>query len=409
MNVLQINYRDSAGKRSNGFDLGKQLRKRRIKSCNMVWEKTTNDRNIWQLGDGKYRLSSRGWIRSIEDALSVQSLLFPFSWKLLIDNKFYSANLVHYHLIYPACFSLLSLPFLTKLRPSVWTLHDPWPITGHCVHPFDCERWKIGCGSCPDLSSNFVMRRDHTALMWKIKKLAYMFSNIDIVVASKWMLKMAKKSPLVSNFRLHHIPHGIDLDVFRPVSKLKAKKRLGVRPDSIVISFRADKSEFKGFDFTKAFLRKLSLKQPVCLLAFGKKNLVDEFADKYQIIDLGWIRDEKLLVDAYNSSDLMLMPSMAETFGLMAIEAMACEAVVVAFDKTALPEVLFAPDGGLVVPKGDVAALIKTVEQLVSNPQLRRKIGKTARVLAKKHYSVKSYVDDHIALFKDVIERRKKK
>ncbi len=55
----------------------------------------------------------------------------------------------------------------------VLTLHDPWPLTGHCAYFLDCERWRTGCGSCPHLDTPPAMRRDNTHLNWTRKKRIY--------------------------------------------------------------------------------------------------------------------------------------------------------------------------------------------------------------------------------------------
>lgn len=409
MKILQVGYTDQAGRRFNGADLHRQLLKHGFKSEHAVWEKRLDDKYTWLLSESKYRHFVQSIFNHIEERLSVESLLSPFSWKLLFDKHLRSVDLVHYHLIYPRFFSLATLPFLSHKKPSIWTLHDPWPLTGHCVHPLDCQRWKTGCGSCPHLSDLFAMRKDRTALMWKLKKILYRFSDLDIVVASKWMYRRVKQSPLFSKFRLHLIPFGLDLHLFQPANSQKAKKQLGILPNSLVLAVRADPIKFKGFKFIKKCLHQIQAKKPICLLTLGKRGLLNEFRDKYQIIDLGWVDTTELLIKTYNASDIFLTPSTAESFGMMAIEAMACGKPVVAFDRTALSEVMFAPKGGIVVPQGNVKAFTRAVKELLNNSRQRRSIGESARKLARKHYNLSSYVNNHINLYKEVIDQKKRK
>ena len=47
--------------------------------------------------------------------------------------------------------------------PVALTLHDEWLLTGHCAYTLGCERWRIGCGRCPDLTIYPAIRRDSTA------------------------------------------------------------------------------------------------------------------------------------------------------------------------------------------------------------------------------------------------------
>src|SRR3990172_5206778 len=49
-------------------------------------------------------------------------------------------------------FDLRALPWLCRQFPVVMTLHDAWLVSGHCAHSLGCERWRAGCGLCPDLT-----------------------------------------------------------------------------------------------------------------------------------------------------------------------------------------------------------------------------------------------------------------
>ncbi|WP_370574399.1 glycosyltransferase [Methanomethylovorans sp.] len=407
MKTLQIGNIDTKGGRFNGADLHQALLKRGIKSQLCVSMKKTEDENTWQLSLFFGSRILKFIVRQIEKLLSIQSILYPSFLLLYFDKRFLEADIVHYHLIHTGFFSILALPKLSQMKPTVWTLHDPWAMTGHCIYPFDCIRWKKGCGKCPRLDTHIPMFIDNTKLMWKIKRWVYSRSNLDIVVASKWMLDMVKQSPLFSNCRIHYIPFGIDLNVFHPMNAKEAKKLLGVNPNSIVLAFRATTSEFKGLSYVRECIQKLRCDEPICLLTIGEKNLLGEFGDKYEIVDLGWIDESKLPL-FYNACDIFLMPSTAEAFGVMVIEAMACGKPVIVFDGTSLPEVIFAPKGGIVVPQGDVEALRVAIEDLISNSKMRQEIGNSACSIAKENYDAHIFLNRIIELYAKVIENRKK-
>ena len=61
-------------------------------------------------------------------------------------------DIVHCHNLHSNYFDLSALVYLSQHVPTVITLHDAWLLTGHCAHFFDCEKWKTGCGNCPNLS-----------------------------------------------------------------------------------------------------------------------------------------------------------------------------------------------------------------------------------------------------------------
>ncbi|HWI55214.1 MAG TPA: glycosyltransferase [Desulfobacteria bacterium] len=407
MRTLQVGNTDNMGSRFNGKFLHHELLKRGVESELCVWDKNFDDDGTWQMADYTGKELTQRVCRKLEKISSIQSLLYPFSWSLLLNKRFQKTDLVHYHLIHTGYFSIGSFPALTAAKPSVWTIHDSWAMTGHCITPYDCQKWIAGCKGCDKLDTPMPMKMDNSALMWKIKKFLFNKSDIDVIVASKYMLNMAQQSPLFSNFRLHHIPFGLDLSRFKPVDKEKAKREMWIYPGSFVIAFRATTIDYKGLNYIKEALHKLDVDRPVCLLTFDTRDLLKEFRDKYQIIDLGWVEDEDLVAKAYNASDVFLMPSTGEAFGMMAIEAMSCGTPVITFEGTALPDVIFAPHGGIALPKGDTDGLKAAIEKLISEPEELKRLSENVWELVKEHYDSDKQINKMIDLYKEVIARRK--
>jgi hypothetical protein len=221
------------------------------------------------------------------------------------------------------------------------------------------------------------------------------------------MYDMVKQSPLLSHLDVHLIPFGIDLKRFAISDGRDARKRLKIPEGNIVVSFRADQSPYKGFDHVKDSLQRLSVDVPVTLLSVGHPSLLESYRKRFHVIDMGWLTDDDIMLDVYRSTDIFLMPSMAEAFGMMAMEAMACGKPVIVFEGTSLPEVVFAPEGGVAVPQGHVDALTSELEWLISHKEKRMKLGAQARKIAEQHYDKDIYVSRMIDLYKEVIEKRK--
>ena len=260
----------------------------------------------------------------LERQVSLHARLHPHSWALTMHKAVREADLMHLHIIHDGYFSLSALPYVTSKKPTVWTWHDPWPMTGHCIYPLQCRRWQVGCGSCPDLTLPFPMKTDRTAEQFSWKERVYSETRAEIVVASRWMLEMAKQSPLAKHFNFSLIPFGLDLNVYKPGDKQAARARLGVLPDLPVIFIRASATPFKGLlEFVDA-LKALSPDRRMCILVVQETGHFEKLADRHQILEFGWTNDEALLSDLYAACDFFAMPSKAEAFGLMAIEAMAC-------------------------------------------------------------------------------------
>lgn len=409
MKVIQIGDNVKYGHRFNGHDLGKYLRSRGINSEHLVWWKNITDPFTNELSSnfiGKEEL--KGFFSNLNSFYSTNSLFYPFSYDLLFNDSFLDCDVVHLHLIHNGFFGIEHLPIISHLKPVVWTLHDPWAFSGHCIYSMECNRWREGCGECPDLKRTFEIQNDATALNWEYKKLLFQSSDLDIIVASNWMYEHFSRSEFFKNATIHIVNFGIDLDHFKPISDNKlAKRKLGISQKNIVIAFRGTSSIYKGLKYIKACLSKLSVKQPLTLLITNEKGLMDDFSDRFQIVDLGWVDNDDVMLDAYHAADIFLMPSEAEAFGMMAMEAMACGKPVIVMDGTSLPEVIKASEsGGIVIPQGDINAFRFQLERLINDASLRLDIGEKSRLVSEKYYSKDRYVDEIIAVYEKAILRK---
>src|SRR6185436_14137902 len=101
-----------------------------------------------------------------------------------------------------------------------------------------------------------------------------------------------------------------------------------------------------------------------------------------------------------------VMPSMAEAFGMMAIESMACGKPIIVFDGTSLPEVTQAPDIGVSVARGDVDGLAEAMSRLILNDTERRARGLAGRALAEERYDDRQFAERLTSLYREVATRR---
>lgn len=92
---------------------------------------------------------------------------------------------------------------------------------------------------------------------------------------------------------------------------------------------------------------------------------------------LGHVEHTRKLADLYRGAAALILTSRWESFGLPAVEAMACGTPVVAFDNTALPEVIGS--GGLLVPDGDVAAFTAAVRSVLDSPSHQAELAARGR------------------------------
>ena len=408
MNVLQITSTDLAGGRFNGVLLRDHFERMGVGSSHLVWRKTSSRSSVRTAFDYPgSRLFTKA-LNRIERRLSMQSTLNAQWFALPAYRQFREADVIHYHLVHDGdYFSMPALPWLTFWKPSVWTFHDPWAMTGHCVYPLDCENWRSGCGNCPYLDIPLEIQTDRTARNFRMKQKIYRRSRLHVILASRWMMDFAAQSPMTKGFPIHHVPFGLDLRRFAARPKNAARRRLGIPPDHVVICLRAVDGPFKGLNYVRQALRSLNLEKKISLITFQSKGVLDEFIGKYALFEYGWTHDEDLMIDAYSASDFLLMPSTAEAFGLMAIEAMACSRPVLCFEGTSLPEVTFAPEVGLAVPMRNSRALASAIARWALNPDEVTARGTRAREVAEKHYDVDRFVNDLCRVYSQVLEERR--
>ncbi len=120
----------------------------------------------------------------------------------------------------------------------------------------------------------------------------------------------------------------------------------------------------------------------------------------------GWLTDPWRMV---SQADVVAIPSRAEGFGLVAVEAMLARLPVVAYRVGGLAEVVEEDVTGLLVPPGDREALAAALKQLVTNPSLRRHLGEAARASAQHRFSVPAMTQWYEKIFRSLAGDRAKR
>jgi glycosyltransferase involved in cell wall biosynthesis len=343
-----------------------------------------------------------------EGKLGLQRIFATEGMALLLRREFWAADVVHLQIIHGTpWFSLLLLPLVSRLKPMVWTWHDPWIFSGHCVYPLDCQLWRRGCARCPDLDLTFSVPRDSSAANWKLRRFAVRHTRAVIVVASEWMRRRVEESGMGAHLECRVIPFGVDTTVFRPRDPAESRSALGIAADAHVVTFRdrGAGEKFKNSALVVEALRRYRPTRKTYVLCFESSQTARRLAGDYEVVDLGWIPSAEEAAVAYSAADLFLMPSKAEAFGMMAVEAMACGVPVIVADGTSLPGVVKAPDVGVSVPQGDPEALASAIGSLLADPAARRRRGDAGRDLAVGEYSFERYLDAHLRLYEEIAGR----
>lgn len=400
LKVLEVNNIDLPGRRFNGYDLIKHSQGTDVDVSQMVIYKQSNNKKVHKLLKNSEQMQMFENLEKFEtEELSIHSNLSITSPALINSEEYKKADVIHFHMFHNTRLSLISLLQICSEKKVVMSFHDPWSITGRCVHFRECQKWKTGCNECKKLNTLFNFKEDNCNSMWKLKKMIYEKINPEIVVSSKYMYDLVKQSPLTKHFtNIHIIPLGIDLEYFNNnIGKKEAREKFNILDDNIVIFLRAQE-EFKGTSYIVEALKMLDTDKKITILTCDEKNRFKEVQNKYNIIDYGRMNNEELKY-AYNACDIFLMPSIGETFGMMAIEAMACSKPVIIFDNTALPVVTHAPECGVLVENKNPKKLRDAIEYLINNKEERYKRGELGRKICEDKYSIENYNNSLIELY----------
>lgn len=323
--------------------------------------------------------------------------------KLIIKEKF---DFIHLHNIHGYYLNLGFINFLGRLGiPVVWTLHDGWAMTGRCAYWFDCEKWKEGCGNCPDLSSYPKSFIDSTSFMWKKKKNYFSSGwNPVIVCPSQWLADRVKDSYL-RGYQVKVISNAVDIEVFKSKNKNSIREKYGfpIRK-KIILCLAADlDDERKGVKYFFKSLKYIKVKNWMVITA-GKVINRDIIKDvDIEIKQMGYIEGKNNISDIYNLADIFCISSLDDNFPTTVLEAMACGIPVVGFDVGGIPEQV-VEGCGIMVKSKDAKALGKAMERLLTNDEMRRNFSENCRKRVLKNYTIKEFVDNYIKIYNESLK-----
>lgn len=112
------------------------------------------------------------------------------------------------------------------------------------------------------------------------------------------------------------------------------------------------------------------------------------------------------IVDYLSVADVLLLPSEQESFGLAALEAMACEVPVIASRVGGIPEVVTDGETGFLSEVGDVEKMANDAARLLADEDLRREMGKRARESAVSRYRTDIVIPQYIDFYNRVLKKR---
>lgn len=300
---------------------------------------------------------------------------------------------------------------LFDAKAVVWTLHDLEPLTGGCHFPAGCEGYVDHCAYCPQLARDPFRV---TATTLRDKKTLWAGGRPTFVAPSRYVADRARSSAVaqLAGASIVQIPHGIDVEAFRPRSKAAARRELGVPVDGFYVlcgsNYNAETR--KGLRFLDRILAAAKARSQLApselkLLTVGEPKLDLHELDGAGAVQLGRVSLD-LMSSVYAAADVFLHPSVEDNFPGMLLESLSCGTPAVAFDVGGVADIVQDEVSGLLAPAGDELAMAAALSSLIDDRQRLQRMSERARAHAEEHFSDVSSARLHAELYADVAANR---
>ncbi|MFP5114106.1 glycosyltransferase [Bacillaceae bacterium C204] len=288
---------------------------------------------------------------------------------------------------------------------TILTLHAEFMYTGGCGHAFECEKWKTGCGNCPQITKemhSYFFDRTHTA--WRKMKLAFDGFNENLIITSvsPWLEERARQSVILGNKKHCTILNGIDtVNIFHPCDFDNIKGHLNLTDEKILLHVTANfSSEIKGGKYIREIAERLK-DENIKIIVVGNTDKRLKLPDN--IIDVGRIDDQQELAAYYSMADLTIISSKRETFSMICAESLACGTPVVGF-KAGAPEQISLPEYSEFVGYGDLDSLERIVREWIER---KSAVDNLIIEKAQGNYSKEKMCMDYLTLYKELVNKSK--
>jgi glycosyltransferase involved in cell wall biosynthesis len=371
----------------------------------LVGTKVGNDPDVEQLSHGAVRFLDKVAHRA-EATCGVQYLADVSSFRLPRHPWFRDADVLQLYNIHGGWFAHTALPRLAARKPVVWRLSDMWSLTGHCGYAYGCERWRIGCGECPDLAEYPAVRRDATAFNWRVKQRIYNRTELVIVAPSRWIAGLVAESPLLGRYRVESIPNGVDTEFFSVRDRAEAQRKLGIPAGERVVLVASLQAR-KGGDIALAALEAAAQAHgPLTALVMGPREIAPSDRPGVRVVDLGVVDDEDTVRAAYCAAEVMLQPTLADNLPNSILESMAVGTPVIALARGGVVDAITHTVDGYLVDEPSPQDLGAAVVSLLTDQALRDRLAEEARRTIEDRFSLGRQAEAFRALYEELAPER---
>lgn len=277
--------------------------------------------------------------------------------------KEYDPDVIHLHNIHGYYINIEVLFNYLRIcgKKIIWTLHDCWAFTGHCVY-FDyvqCDKWLKGCYHCIQKKEYpCSIGLDKSKRNYKMKQQLFTgISNLILVSPSRWLANLVKQS-FMKEYIIKVIHNGIDTEVFKPTES-DFRKKYHLENKKIILGVASIWDRRKGLNSFVELSKHLSDEYQIILVGL-KEEQIKELPNNIMGI-LGTDSPEELAA-IYTLADVFVNPTLEDNYPTTNIEAIACGTPVISYDTGGSGE--SAEMYGVSIPQNNLEELITALKNI---------------------------------------------
>ncbi len=305
--------------------------------------------------------------------------------------KEYNPDIIHlhnlhgYYLNIEILFNYLANEYKGRV---IWTLHDCWAFTGHCVHYTyaGCNKWKTGCDHCiqkHEYPASLICDSSKRNYLDK-KRLFTSVRNLEIITVSNWLKDEVKKSYL-QDYNIKCIYNGVDTEKFKPVQN-HVKEELGIKNKKMILLVSDGWTEQKGYSLVRKVAKEAPSDWRFVMIGLTSRQIKEL---PQNIIGFERIWNQQKLIEFYSAADVFLNPSLEETFGLVTAEALACGTLAVVMNSTACPELIVDSINGDIINKdSSIEKIINLIQSVLSQTKKNYFFVFSKKIFLEKYYNL---------------------
>jgi N-acetyl-alpha-D-glucosaminyl L-malate synthase BshA len=230
----------------------------------------------------------------------------------------------------------------------------------------------------------------------------------DGVTAVSQYLRQATLETFGVRNEIEVIYNFVNCDIYRPEPRPELRERFALAGEKILIHLSNFRAVKRTDDVIEIFLR-VQKELPAVLLMVGdgpERSHAEFLAHQYGIMNsIRFLGKRDNIEELIGVSDLLLLPSETESFGLVALEAMACEVPVVVSKVGGLPEVVTDGQEGYLVDVHNVDGMAERSLEILSNDSLRREMGKRGRETARARFCADKIIKVYEDYYQKVLDK----